>query len=180
MKRLLLATTLLCAGGFALESFSQDNVVRENVEGITNFSHIETTVACAGAITPDSVAEIKRMGFGSIINLRRSSEQGANIEAEAAAANAAGIRFIHLPFGGNPLDPSVADQFLEVITDAETEPAFIHCAGGGRAAMMWMLKRVLVDQWEIDRALEEATALGLSPESTLKDFALDYIAAKTG
>ena len=180
MKQLAPIIVLVCAWGTASTSLAQSNVVREDVEGITNFAHIETTVACAGAITPESVAEIKRMGFSSIINLRRPSEPGANIEAEAEAADVAGIRFIHLPFGGDPLDPAVADQFLDVITDSETEPAFIHCAGGGRAAMMWMLKRVLVDDWALDRALEEATALGLNPESSLRQFALDYIAARTG
>lgn len=180
MKNWVAITILAYACGMTSTALAQNNVVRENVEGITNFAHIETTVACAGAITPESVAEIKRMGFASIINLRRSSEEGANIEAEAAAAEAAGMRFVHLPFGGNPLDPGVADQFLEVITAAETEPAFIHCAGGGRAAMMWMLKRVVVDAWDVDRALEEATALGLRPESSLRQFALDYIADRTG
>ena len=180
MQRILSIVVGASALGLASTSLAQSDVVREDVDGIVNFAHIETTVACAGAITPDSVAEIKRMGFASIINLRRASEEGANIEAEAAAAEAADIRFVHLPFGGNPLDPAVADRFLEVITSADTEPAFIHCAGGGRAAMMWMLKRVVVDEWEVERALEEATALGLRPESSLRDFALEYIAARAG
>ena len=88
------------------------------------------------------------MGFGSIVNLRRATEQGANVDAEAAAADAAGIKYVHLPFGGPDLDPAVADQFLRVITEPDTEPAFIHCAGGGRAATMWFIKRVMVDDWD--------------------------------
>ena len=159
---------------------AQSPVVREEVEGITNFARIETTVACAGAITPESVADIKEMGFSSIINLRRPTEEGANIDAEAAAAAAAGIRFVHLPFGGPQLDRGVPDRFLETITAPGTQPAFIHCAGGGRAATMWFIKRVIVDEWDIDQAMEEATALGLNPESSLRTFALDYIAARTG
>lgn len=159
---------------------AQSDVVREEVEGITNFARIETTVACAGAITPESVADIKGMGFSSIINLRRPTEEGANIEAEAAAADAAGIRFVHLPFGGPDLDQGIADQFLETITEPGAQPAFIHCAGGGRAAMMWFLKRVIVDQWDVERATQEATALGLSPESRLWEFAQEYLAARTG
>jgi uncharacterized protein (TIGR01244 family) len=170
--------TLLSTWGVAMNA--QGQVVREDVGGIVNFARIETTVACAGAITPDSVAEIKEMGYGAIINLRRDSEEGANIEAEAAAAAVAGIRFIHLPFGGEQLDPTVADRFLEVITEPGIEPAFIHCAGGGRAATMWFLKRVMLDGWDTDRAMEEATALGLNPESRLREFALDYVAAHAG
>ncbi len=173
MKRLV---TMLMIAGFAANAHSQ--VVRQDVEGITNFAHIETTVACAGAITPESVAEIKNMGFGAIINLRRSVEEGANIEAEAAAADAAGIRFIHLPFGGPELDMTVPDRFLAAITEPGVEPAFIHCAGGGRAAMMWFIKRVVLDEWDVDTAMEEATALGLRPESRLREVALEYLAAR--
>ena len=179
MKRFLPALILAYASMMTTTAIAQSNVTREDVEGITNFARIETTVACAGAITPESVAEIKRMGFSSIINLRQASEEGANVEAEAEAAEVADIRYIHLPFGGDPLDPSVADRFLEVITAPETQPAFIHCAGGGRAAMMWALKRVEVDGWDVDQAMEEATALGLSPTSRLRDFALEYIAARS-
>ena len=176
MKKILISVLAACA----LSACAGNQVVREDVDGIVNFARIGTTVACAGAITPDSVADIKEMGFASIINLRRASEEGANIDAEAAAARAAGISFVHLPFGGPDLDPSVADQFLETITGPGTEPAFIHCAGGGRAATMWFIKRVVVDDWDVDRAMEEATALGLNPESRLRDYALDYLADRSG
>jgi hypothetical protein len=39
---------------------------------------------------------------------------------------------------------------------------------------MWLMKRAIVDGWEVDRALEEATALGLANEA-LKQFFLDQI-----
>ena len=45
---------------------------------------------------------------------------------------------------------------------------------------MWFIKRVIVDEWDIDTALEEATALGMNPESPTRAFALEYIAAQTG
>ena len=156
---------------------AQDEVVQKDIDGIVNFAQIESVVACAGAITPESVTDIRDMGFRSIINLRLSTEEGANIEAETAAAEAAGIKFVHLPFGGENLDPGVADRFLATITEADTAPAFIHCAGGGRAATMWFIKRVIVDEWDIDPAMEEAAALGLGENSPGRPYALDYIAA---
>src|SRR5690349_22272002 len=73
-------------------------VVRQDVPGIRNFAKIETTVACAGAITPAAIPEIKRMGYASIINLRLPSEPGADIEGNIAAAKAAGIPYYHIPF----------------------------------------------------------------------------------
>jgi uncharacterized protein (TIGR01244 family) len=174
MKRLLVILAVVAVG--ATVAAAQSQVEKPTVAGIKNFAQVKTTVACAGAVTPDSVAAIKKMGFASIINLRLANEQGADIEGEEAAAKAAGITFVHLPFNGAMPDPAVADRFIKTITDPGTQPAFIHCASGNRAAAMWLIKRVLIDKWDNDRASEEATQLGLT-SSALKTFALDYIQA---
>ena len=157
--------------GFAA---AQSQVKKETVDGITNFAKVESTVACAGAITPQSVAEIKKMGYASIFNLREATEQGADIDAEAAAAKAAGINFVHVPFNGGRPDPAAVDQFLKAIRMPANNPAFIHCAGGNRAAAMWFIKRGVVDKWDIDRAMAEATQLGFTSQP-LKNFAIEYI-----
>ena len=34
--------------------------------GVTNFVKIESTVACAGAITPAAIQELKKMGYASV------------------------------------------------------------------------------------------------------------------
>lgn len=39
---------------------------------------------------------------------------------------------------------------------------------------MWLMKRVVVDKWDTNKALEEATALGLTSEP-LKQFFLGQI-----
>jgi uncharacterized protein (TIGR01244 family) len=157
-----------------LAGVAQAQVKKESVPGITNFAHLESTVACAGAVTPNAVADIKKMGFKSIINLRQPSEQGADIDAEAAAAKTAGINFYNIPFNNAAPDTAVVDRFLQTIRQPGNEPAFIHCASGNRAAAMWMVKRVLVDNWDVERAGAEAASLGLS-NATLKTFMLNYI-----
>jgi uncharacterized protein (TIGR01244 family) len=172
MRIIRLAAILAVASSTALATAPQQ-VTKETVPGVTNLARLETTVACAGAVKVEAVPEIKKMGFASIINLRQASEPGADIDAEAAAAKAAGIRFYHIPFNGQSPDPAVADQFLAAITTKGSEPAFIHCAGGNRAAAMWLVKRLAVDHWDADRATAEATALGLTSPA-LKQFAYDY------
>jgi uncharacterized protein (TIGR01244 family) len=153
---------------------AQSQVKKEAVPGITNFARLETTVACAGAVTPSAVAEIKKMGFKAIFNLRLATEQGADIEGETAAAKAAAINFVHLPLSGSSPDPRVVDSFLEAITAAGNQPALIHCASGNRASALWFIKRVIVDKWNTDRAMAEATELGAMSQ-TMKTFALDYV-----
>ena len=175
MRLRLLAVTVFLAAVCVAAPYAQ-SVTKATVPGVTNFARVETTIACAGATTPAAVAELKKMGFASVVNLREASEQGADIEAEAAAAKAAGINFIHLPFNTAKPDPAVADAFLRVITDRANDPAFIHCASGNRAAAMWMIKRMQIDKWDADRAGTEAAALGLT-NPALRTFALDYVQA---
>jgi len=169
----LIAAALFAACIGAAPVLAQQ-VTRESVPGITNLARLETTIACAGAIKADvAVPEIKKMGFVSIINLRESTEPGAEVEKEETVARAAGLRYFHVPFNGDKPDPKAADLFVAAITSKGAEPAFIHCSGGNRAATMWLIKRLVVDRWDVDRATAEATALGQTSPS-LRQFALDY------
>ena len=112
--------------GCLVATESNAQVVRQEVEGIRNFAKIESTVACAGAITPAAIAEIKKMGFQAIINLRLASEQGADIEGHMAVAKTAGIPYYHVPFSASAPDPAAVDAFLKTIQTKGVEPAFIH------------------------------------------------------
>jgi uncharacterized protein (TIGR01244 family) len=169
----LMGVGLLAAVCAATAPAGAQEVTKETVEGVTSLHRLETTVACAGAIKAEAVPEIKKMGFVSIINLRQASEPGADVEAEAAAAKTTDIRYYHIPFNGAAPDPAAADKFLDAITAKGSEPAFIHCAGGGRAATMWFIKRLVVDHWDVERAAKEAAALGMT-NPALKQFAIDF------
>jgi uncharacterized protein (TIGR01244 family) len=171
--RVLTVAMLVAMLCIAVAPAGAQQVTRENVPGVTNFNRLDTTVACAGAVQAQAVPEIKKLGFASIINLRQATENGANVEAEEAAAKAAGIRYYHIPFNGQSPDPAAADKFLDAITAQGSQPAFIHCAGGGRAATMWFIKRLAVDHWDEDRAATEAAALGMT-NPRQKQFAIDY------
>jgi uncharacterized protein (TIGR01244 family) len=171
MRPFVVAAALALAAAPALAQ----QVTKGEVAGVKNFARLETTVACGGATNPDSVAEIKQMGFKAIFNLRLASEPGADIEREEAAAHAAGLNYIHVPFTpGNP-DLASVDKFLTAIKDPANDPAFIHCSGGNRAAGFWLIKRVLVDHWDVDKAVAEAESLDLDANGSMKKFALDYI-----
>jgi uncharacterized protein (TIGR01244 family) len=172
----LITVALMATLWLAAAPARAQEVTKENVEGITNFHRLETTVACSGAIKVTAVPEIKKFGFASIINLRQASEDGANLEEEAAAAKAADIRYYSIPFSSTDPDPAAADKFVAAITEKGSDPAFIHCAGGGRAATMWFIKRMVVDHWDVDRAAKEATDLGMTSPK-LKQFAIDYAQA---
>ena len=169
-----LSFVALVLAGAAVAAAQAQQVTKEAVPGITNFARVQTTVACAGAVEASAVPDIKKLGFASIINLRQASEQGANVEGEGSAARAVGLNYFNIPFNTAAPDPNLVPEFLTAVTAPANQPAFIHCAAGGRAASMWLIKRLQVDGWDQQRAVEEATALGLTNER-LKQFALDWV-----
>jgi uncharacterized protein (TIGR01244 family) len=169
-----IALAVLSLALFSSAAHAQaSKVTKETIPGITNFARLETTVACGGATKAEAVPQIKKLGFAAIINVREANEPGADMEQEAAAAKAVGLNFVNVPFNIAAPAPDLVDRFIVAVTKKENNPAYIHCAAGGRAASLWMIKRVQVDGWDEARALEEATALGLNER--LKPFALDYI-----
>ena len=122
------------------------------------------------------MAEVKKLGYKTIINLRQANEAGAELDAEATAAKTEGVKYFHLPVNSASPDPAIVDQFLSAVGDPANQPVFVHCASGNRAAALWMIKRLVVDGWDADRASTEATALGLTSPA-LKTFAMDYAAS---
>ena len=180
MLRLKLNARLLAAALAAVvlvaSSALAQLVTKETVPGITNFSKVGTTIACAGATTPEAIGEVKKLGYNAVINLRQANEPGADIEAATAAAKAAGIKYVHLPFNTAAPDPAIVDGFLKAVTDPSNQPVFVHCASANRAAALWMIKRMNVDGWDAEKAGTEAAALGLT-NAALKTFALDYAKA---
>ena len=140
--------------------------------GVVNYTRVDATVACAGATPPEAIAELKRLGFTSIINFRTAQERGASIEASQAAAREIGLKYFHLPFR----TPSVAltESFLNTVADPANQPVFIHCGSANRVGAMWLIKRVKLDGWDVEKAAAEAEAIGLR-SAGLKEFALDYV-----
>jgi uncharacterized protein (TIGR01244 family) len=151
-------------------------VKKSDVPGITNFSRVDATVGCGGATQPSAMVELKKQGFTSVINLRLATEQGANIDAGREAAESAGLKYIHLPFDAAKPDPKLVDNFLAAVAEKVNQPVYIHCGSANRVGSMWMIKRALQDGWDIDKAREEAEAIGLT-NPRLKDFAVEYILA---
>lgn len=167
-KRILVTLAVVLTAGAA---FAQ----KETVEGVRNFTKIDATVACAGATEPAAMPALAARGFKTVINLREASEAGALIDESTKAAEAAGLRYIHLPFNSSKPDAAVADRFLATIKDTSLQPVFIHCASGSRAGALWLIKRMLVDGWDEQKAVDEAVMIGLA-SPTLKQFALEYVA----
>ena len=149
-------------------------VQKKEVPGIRNYSRVDATVGCGGQVDPAAMATLKKEGFVSVVNLRLPSEEGANVEAGRAAAQAAGLKYIHLPFNAAMPDPKVVDSFLAAVADRSNQPVFIHCGSASRVGGMWTIKRALQDKWPLEKALAEGKAIGLNNPG-LEAFVTDYV-----
>jgi uncharacterized protein (TIGR01244 family) len=149
-------------------------VQKKEFPGVRNYSRVDATVGCGGQVDPAAMASLKSEGFVSVINLRLPTEEGANVEQGRAAAQAAGLKYIHLPFNAASPDPKVVDSFLAAVADRANQPVFIHCGSASRVGGMWTIKRALQDKWPLEKALAEGKAIGLNNPG-LETFVTDYI-----
>jgi uncharacterized protein (TIGR01244 family) len=145
--------------------------------GIPHFLKISDQVWTGGQPWEEHFAKLKDAGIKIIINLRTPAEnEGAREEAKVKQL---GMTYFNIPVAGNEPDELDADDFLK-LTDEQLKngPVFIHCAVGSRVGAFWMIRRVLRDGWDVDKALEEANRIGMRSQGRMFDFAKEYIAKK--
>lgn len=164
--------TFALALALAVPAFAQ---TKQDYPGVTNFTRVDATVACGGATEVATLDLLKKDGFKSVINLRMASEPGVNLEQNQAKAKELGLNYVHIPFSAGSPDPKVIDTFLATIADKTNQPAYVHCGSAQRVGAVWLAKRVIQDNYSIEKATTEAHAIGLSNPG-LEKFALQYIA----
>jgi protein tyrosine phosphatase (PTP) superfamily phosphohydrolase (DUF442 family) len=132
---------------------------RVAIAGINNFWRVDDTISTGGTITSREMAvpELKRRGIRSVINLAG----GADAEAERAAVEAAGMKYFLFPIDPMALDRAPVDPLVKAMNDRANFPVFVHSGAGHRAAAALMLKRVLVDGWDLEKAGIEAASAGM-------------------
>ena len=134
-------------------------------------------VGFGGATPPSAMSWLRGEGFTTVLNLRGATEEGVDLEGCRAAAGAAGLNYVHLPFDPRDGDTQVVDDFLAAIGDGANQPVYIHCASATRVAALWMIGRVLRDGWELDAAREEAAGIAAKPADA-DAFATHYLASR--
>ena len=153
--------TLLWAGAALLlqASIAAAAPERVAVAGINNFWRVDNAVSTGGTITSREMAVplLKKRGIKTVINLAG----GADAEAERAAVEAAGMKYLLYPIDPMALDRAPVDDIIKALGDRANVPIFIHSGAGHRAAAALMIKRVMADGWDIEKAGIEAASAGM-------------------
>ena len=145
--------------------------------GIPNFLKLNDQVWTGGQPWPEHLPKLKAAGVKVVINLRPPDEYDS--QREATKVKELGMTYFNIPVVFSSPDELDADDFLK-LTDEQLKngPVFIHCAVGTRVGAFWMIRRVLRDGWEYDKALEEANRIGLRNQARMIEFVKEYIQKK--
>jgi uncharacterized protein (TIGR01244 family) len=96
----------------------------------------------AGQLPPTAMAQAAAAGFKLVINNRPDAEEPGQPESAdmAAAAQAAGLAYVHIPMGGAGLSPDMIAATRVAIVDA-SGPVLAFCRSGNRSTILWGLAR---------------------------------------
>ena len=150
---------ILVAVVFLATSSSAQGIQKVTVPGVNNFWRVDNTVSTGGTITSreTAVPVLKKRGIRTVINLAG----GAEAEAERQAVEAAGMKYLLYPIDPMALDRAPVEDILKALNDRANFPIFIHSGAGHRAAAALMIKRVMSDGWDVEKAGIEAASAGM-------------------
>ena len=127
--------------------------------GVPNAGKISDALFRGAQPTSQGLAELKKLGVTTIIDLR--GERGP-VTQERARAEALGLKFIDIPMSGwsAPSTPQVA-KFLKLLRDDPSQKVFVHCYyGADRTGVMIATYRIAEQNWTADQAIAEMYSFG--------------------
>ena len=126
---------------------------------MSDFRHVTDDFTTAPQISLADVAEAARQGFKTLISNRPDGEEpGQPTAAEiAAAAEAAGLAFHHIPVRGGPT-PEQVEATQAVLQEADL-PVLAFCRSGTRSIITWSLSQAS------SGAISRADLVGLGREA---------------
>jgi uncharacterized protein (TIGR01244 family) len=126
----------------------------------TNYDRIRPTIATAGLLKDGAVADLKPLGFVTVLDLRGPKE---GTDSEKAAVESVGLRYFNIPVTDQPPTDAQVEAFTRIVEDPANRPILVHCSTANRVGAMWVLYQVRKGA-PVAFAVEEGRTIGLQPE----------------
>lgn len=134
---------------------------------------IDDKPTVGGQPSGEAYAKAAANGFRAVLTLR-APKDGVDTLREQFMVEAHRMRYFNLPSAGSMPSTKQVDQFLQIARDPKNHPMLVNCAFAERIAPYMLIFRVSEESWSEDKALEEATRLGLSRQE-MRQFARGYL-----
>lgn len=122
---------------------------------------VDDRVSVSGQLDPKDMKEVAAAGFTAVVNNRPDGEAffGQPKTGELrAAAEAAGLHFLDLPFSGPRATPDQVRAFADLLAEGDGR-IVAFCKSGMRSALLWGAAS-LANGRPIDEVLRGARAAG--------------------
>jgi len=131
---------------------------------MTEFHRVSDDFFVASQLSPVDMQRAAELGIRTILSNRPDNEEPGqpSLADMKAAAEAAGLAFRSLPFGGPP-PPAVVAETAEVL-EAGAGPVLAYCRTGRRSIMAWALAEALAGNRSPDELLALASKAGYDLE----------------
>ena len=107
-----------------------------------------------GQPSPAGFERLKQMGVKTIVNVRGDDVEGEQLKN-------LGFNYEHRPMSAWKAQDDDVVWFLQVVADSTRAPLFLHCQhGADRTGYLIAMYRIVVEDWERERAIAEMTADG--------------------
>jgi uncharacterized protein (TIGR01244 family) len=167
--------SVLSLAGIAQDRDKLDKIQQALKDDVPRVLCVDERISTGGQPTDTAFAKLAANGYRAVLNLRTGSE-GIDLQHEREAAEKAGLRYVSIPIVSSAPKPEQVDEFIKAVKDPVNHPMLIHCGSANRVGAFWMIYRVVDQGWPEDKALDEATKIGLTSPA-LKTFAHEYIVA---
>ncbi|MDB5455977.1 MAG: family phosphatase, partial [Caulobacter sp.] len=127
---------------------------------MTDFRRVTDQLSVSPQITPDDVAQAAAQGFVMVINNRPDGEDLAQPTSDQiqAAAQAAGLAYVHIPVRGGPTPDQV--EAMRAAAESADGPVLAFCRSGTRSIVTWSVGQALTGAAPRDDLVRQGAAAG--------------------
>ncbi len=130
-----------------------------DLPGLPNLHKVSDDLYRGAQPTSEGMKRLEQLGVKMVVNLRAFHSDRDELEGTGLA-----YKYINST-AWNPEDKDVV-RFLQVITDSNSTPVFVHCKhGSDRTGTMCAIYRIVVEGWSREDAIEEMTKGGFGYHS---------------
>ncbi|MYL27847.1 hypothetical protein GLW02_09195 [Halomonas sp. 22501_18_FS] len=129
----------------------------EMTRAVGNYNRPAPFIGTGGQLADGAMAELKGMGFKTVVSLLNPHE---GLEAEREAAHDAGLNFYSISVSSKAPTEEQVREFAGIVSATGNYPILVHCASSNRVGAMWALYRHQMGV-PAEIALEEGKAAGL-------------------
>jgi protein tyrosine/serine phosphatase len=125
--------------------------------GLSNVGRVSSGIYRGAQPEREGYATLKNMGIRTVVNLRSQHSEREEVKA-------AGMRSVEIPINAfKGLNSEVINKVINVMTNPEYQPVFIHCKlGEDRTGAFVAIYRMELEGWTVSEAETEMQAFGFN------------------